>query len=100
MSNHDPINSTTTMTTGDPKDVSLTTTTTVVYNSVQPPPQTSTSPTINQQTKTESNHQLSPIMYRHQTGTNQQYLSPQHVIQTPSTNMNETRLNMQIPTIR
>lgn len=104
MNNHEPLNSTTTMTNTDQNDASLTTTTTVVYNSMppkaQPQSQASTSPSMNQQGKNESKLQLSPIMYRRQQTPNQPFLPPQHVIQAPPVNMNDSRLNMQMPTIR
>ena len=105
MNSHEPLNSTTTMTNTDQNDASLTTTTTVVYNSMPPQPQpqsqASTSPSMNQQGKNELKLQLSPIINRRQqTFNQQQYLSPQHVIQAPSVNMNDSRVNMQMPPIR
>lgn len=61
-----------------------------------------------QQIKNELKSQLSPLYRRQQnsnsppicSSTNQQYLSSQHVIQTPSTNL-ETQSNIQMsPTLK
>jgi hypothetical protein len=102
--NNEPPTTTTTITTGDHNDVSSTTTT-VVFSALQPPPPTppsSTSQTPIQQIKNEVKTQLSPIYRRQQTlntspicsSTNQQYLSSQHVIQTPPSNL-DTQSNIQ-----
>jgi len=92
---------TTTITSGDHNDVSSTTAT-VLYDVIQPQPlsqsQISTPCATIQQIKNHLKSQLSPI-FRRQSIPNEQYLSPQHVIQTPS-NMNDTRLNTQMSTIR
>jgi len=102
--NHDLSRSkptTTPITSGDHNDVSSTTAT-VLYDVIQPQPlsqsQISTPCATIQQIKNHLKSQLSPI-FRRQSIPNEQYLSPQHVIQTPS-NMNDTRLNTQMPTIR
>ena len=115
INNEPPATTTTTITTGDHNDVSSTTTT-VVFSALQPPlapPPTST-PTPSshiplQQIKSETKSQLSPL-YRRQpsmnsspicSSTNQQYLSAQHVIQTPSTNNMDTQSSLQMsPTIK
>ncbi|CAF0874738.1 unnamed protein product [Adineta steineri] len=115
--NNEPPSTTTTTTTlptGDHNDVSSTTTT-VVFNSLSQPPSSSSSsssttttashPPI-QHIKTELKTQLSPIYRRQQTpnspptcsSTNQQYLSSQHVIQTPSSDM-DTQSNIQMAPI-
>jgi hypothetical protein len=92
---------TTTITSGDHNDVSSTTAT-VLYDVIQPQPlsqsQISTPCATIQQIKNHLKSQLSPI-FRRQSIPNEQYLSPQHVIQTPS-NMNDNRLNTQMSTIR
>ena len=120
--NNEQPTTTTTITTGDHNDVSSTTTTTVVFSASQPPssapsapvppppppPPPSSQPPI-QQIKNEVKTQLSPI-YRRQpnstsppvvcSSTNQPYLSTQHVIQTPSTNL-DTQSNLHIsPTLK
>jgi hypothetical protein len=109
--NNEPPTTTTTITTGDHNDVSSTTTT-VVFSALQPPipppPPPSTSHTPIQQIKNEVKTQLSPLYRRQQTpnsppicsSTNQPYLSSQHVIQTPSSNM-DTQSNIQMsPTLK
>jgi hypothetical protein len=98
VNNHDPSSSTTTISTGDHDDVSSTTTTTVVYNSNQPQLQTLTPPTTNQNMKNGLKPPSSST-FRFQPPLNQPYLPSQHVIQTPSTIMNDSRLNMQMSTI-
>jgi hypothetical protein len=108
--NDEPPTTTTTITTGDHNDVSSTTTT-VVFSALQPPlappPPLPPSHTPIQQIKSEVKTQLSPIYRRQQTpnspicsSTNQQYLSSQHVIQTPMSNM-DTQSTMQMsPTLK
>jgi len=109
--NNKPPTTTTTITTGDHNDVSSTTTT-VVFSALQPPPPPPPPPpssqTPIQQIKNEFKSQLSPIYRRQQTSnsppicssTNQQYLSSQHVIQTPSSNL-DTQSNIQMsPTLK
>ncbi len=108
--NNEPPTTTTTITTGDHNDVSSTTTTTVVFSASQPPPPPpSTSQIPIQQIKNEVKTQLSPIYRRQQTSNSppmcsttnhqQQYLSSQHVIQTPSSNM-DTHISPTLKTIR
>lgn len=112
--NNDQPTTTTTITTGDHNDVSSTTTTTVVFSASQPPPpppppSSSSSQTPIQQIKNEVKTQLSPI-YRRQanstsppvvcSSTNPPYLSTQHVIQTPSSNL-DTQSNLHTsPTLK
>jgi len=105
--NESPTTTTTSVTTGDHNDVSSTTTT-VVFSALQPPsgPPPPPSHTPVQQIKSEVKTQLSPIYRRQQTpnspqtcsSTNQQYLSSQHVIQTPSSDM-DTQSNIQMAPI-
>ena len=111
--NNEPPTTTTTITTGDHNDVSSTTTT-VVFSALQPPlpppPPSSSSHTPIQQIKNEVKTQLSPLYRRQPTSsnsppicssTNQQYLSTQHVIQTPSSNNMDTQSNIQMsPTLK
>lgn len=108
VTNNEPPTTTTTITTGDHNDVSSTTTT-VVFSALQPPPTLpppSVSHTPIQQIKTDVKTQLSPIYRRQQmpnspqtcSSTNQQYLSAQHVIQTPSSDM-DTQSNIQMAPI-
>ncbi len=106
--NNEPPTTTTTITTGDHNDVSSTTTT-VVFSALPPPPlpppPPSSSQTPIQQIKNEIKTQLSPIYRRQQTSppissSNPHYLSSQHVIQTPSSNM-DTQSNIQMsPTLK
>jgi hypothetical protein len=103
--NESPTTTTTSVTTGDHNDVSSTTTT-VVFSALQPPSGPPPSHTPVQQIKSEVKTQLSPIYRRQQTpnspqtcsSTNQQYLSSQHVIQTPSSDM-DTQSNIQMAPI-
>ena len=98
INSYDPSNSTITNPTVDHNDVSsMTTTTTVVYNSLQPQHQTSQSIAI-QKIKSELQSQLP--MFRRPTPLNQSYLSPQHVIQAPSNDFNDSRLDMNLLTIK
>lgn len=98
MNSYDLSNSTITNPTVDHNDVSsMTTTTTVVYNSLQPQHQTSSSIAI-QKIKSELQSQLS--MFRRPPPLNQSYLSPQHVIQAPSNDFNDSRLDMNVLTIK
>ncbi len=107
--NNEPPTTTTTITTGDHNDVSSTTTT-VVFSALPPPPPPPPPPTPSSQTpiqqiKNEIKTQLSPIYRRQQTSppissSNPHYLSSQHVIQTPSSNM-DTQSNIQMsPTLK
>jgi hypothetical protein len=93
INNHDLSSSTTTNPIGDHNNVSSTTTT-VIYNSIQPQSRRPSSPAAIQRIKTQLKSQL-PLMLPHQ-----QYLSSQHVMQTPSTNMNDSRLDTKMSTIR
>lgn len=78
----------------DHDDVSSTTTSTLVYNSIQPQSQTLTSSTAIEQIKNHLQSGLSPLLQH------QQYPPTQHVIQTSSTNMNDSRLNVKMSTFR
>jgi len=83
----------------DHDDVSSTTTSTLVYNSMEPELETLTSSTAIQKIKRDLKSAVSPL-FQHQLILSQQYPSSQHVIQTSSTNMNDSRLNMNMSTIR
>ncbi|CAF4256507.1 unnamed protein product, partial [Rotaria socialis] len=90
------------LTNGDHNDVSSTTTT-VVFSGIQPQQISSISHPPLQQVKTELQTQLSPVYQRQQTpsspsSSSQQYLSSQHVIQTPSSNI-DTQSNLQMSPI-
>jgi hypothetical protein len=82
----------------DHDDVSSTTTSTLVYNSMESELETLTSSTAIQKIKRDLKSAVSPL--QHQLILSQQYPSSQHVIQTSSTNMNDSRLNMNMSTIR
>ncbi|CAF1403895.1 unnamed protein product [Adineta steineri] len=100
--NHDLSRST--IISGDHNDVSSTTTSgfhdvTQSHSQLQiQSPVLSTSDLAIQQIKNDLKSQLTPILPRQSTF-NPQYLSPQHVIQTPSSNMNDSRIPMPISAI-